>query len=87
VAGLLLITKSLPIFLLARLGRLPIRALQLTVGLSQVGEFGFVLASIGVAMGAIPVELYTAVLAVVAASIALSAVLVRAFPRPAEVAA
>jgi CPA2 family monovalent cation:H+ antiporter-2 len=87
VAGLLLITKSLPIFLLARLGRLPIRALQLTIGLSQVGEFGFVLASIGVAMGAIPVELYTAVLAVVAASIALSAVLVRAFPRPAEVAA
>jgi CPA2 family monovalent cation:H+ antiporter-2 len=87
VASLLLVTKSLPIYLLARLGGLPVRALQLTVGLSQVGEFGFVLASIGVAMGAIPIPLYTAVLAVVALSIALSAILVRAFPRPAEVAA
>src|SRR5439155_17617261 len=74
--GLLLAAKSLPIYLLSWLGRLPVRRLQLTVGLSQVGEFGFVLASIGLARGAVSNELYTALLAVVAVSIALSAVLV-----------
>jgi CPA2 family monovalent cation:H+ antiporter-2 len=87
LVGLLLATKSLPIYVLARLGRLPVRPLQLTVGLSQVGEFGFVLASIGLARGMVSSELYTALLAVVAVSIALSALLVRAFPKPAPVAA
>jgi monovalent cation:H+ antiporter-2, CPA2 family len=84
--GLILATKSLPTYVLARLGRLPVRRLQLTVGLSQVGEFGFVLASIGLGRGVVSAELYTALLAVVAVSIALSAVLVRAFPRPAALA-
>jgi CPA2 family monovalent cation:H+ antiporter-2 len=87
LAGLLLAAKSLPIYALARFGRLPVRALQLTVGLSQIGEFSFVLASIGVASRVIPAALYTAFLAVVAASIAVSTVLVRAFPRRVEAAA
>ena len=39
--------------------------------------------AIGLARGAVSNELYTALLAVVAVSIALSAVLVRAFPKPA----
>jgi K+:H+ antiporter len=69
--------KVLVAWLLARLARLPARSLQLAVGLGQMGEFGYVLAGIGLAAGAISGQAFTAVLAAILVSIALSAVLVR----------
>jgi Kef-type K+ transport system membrane component KefB len=50
---------------------------QLAAGLGQVGEFSFVLASVGVAEGVIPMTVYTALLLAVVVTIAASTVLVR----------
>jgi CPA2 family monovalent cation:H+ antiporter-2 len=84
VVGLLVVGKVAVIALLARrLRRVGVRPRQLAIGLGQVGEFSFVLASIGVARGVISMELYTALLVVVVLSIAASAVVVRrGGPRP-----
>jgi len=81
---LLVVAKVLPIYLLARLGRLPGRPRQLATGLGQIGEFSFVLATIGVSRQVIPSELYAAILAAVLITIAASTLLVRlGYSRPA----
>jgi CPA2 family monovalent cation:H+ antiporter-2 len=80
--GLVVGTKILVIYVLARVARLPATHSQLAVGLGQIGEFGFVLATVAVARGALPPEVYSALLAAVAASIALSSVGVRLFRTP-----
>jgi CPA2 family monovalent cation:H+ antiporter-2 len=67
---------------LARLTRLEVRPLQLAVGLGQIGEFSFVLASAALAAGAIDAVLYTALIASVAVSIAVSSIAVRLVPVP-----
>ncbi len=73
--------KSAPAYALARMARLPARPLQLGVGIAQIGEFSFVLGSIGLAAGALaPVEFSGLLLAVVT-TIAGSAVLVRVVGR------
>jgi CPA2 family monovalent cation:H+ antiporter-2 len=78
VLGLVVAAKVAVVYGLARLLRLPeVRPWQLAVGLGQVGEFSFVLGSIGLARGVIPAELYTALLAAVVLTIALSTVVVR----------
>ena len=64
-------------YLLARLTRLAARPLQLAIGLAQVGEFGFVLASVGLAAGVIERPLYAAMLSAVAVTIAASMIAVR----------
>jgi K+:H+ antiporter len=64
-------------YVLARLARVAARPLQLAVGLGQVGEFSFVLASLGLATGELDRPLYSAMLAAVALSIAASSVGVR----------
>jgi CPA2 family monovalent cation:H+ antiporter-2 len=69
--------KVLVAYLLARLTRLAARPLQLAVGLSQVGEFSFVLASFGLAAGVIERPLYAAMLSAVAITIAVSTIAVR----------
>ena len=80
---LLVVAKALPIYLLARLGRLPGRPRQLATGLGQIGEFSFVLATIGVSRQVIPSELYAAILAAVLITIAASTLLVRlGYSRP-----
>jgi K+:H+ antiporter len=77
IFGLLMIgTKSGAIFLLARLVGLA-RPGQLAVGLSQVGEFSFVLVSLLFAADAVSPELYAGLLAVITLSIGASAVAVR----------
>ena len=96
VLGLVVVAKVTVVYGLARVLRLPgVRPWQLAVGLGQVGEFSFVLGSVGVARGVIPPELYTALLAAVVLTIALSTVVVRlrlyrgeadASPRPARMA-
>ena len=82
--GLLVISKTVVAFVLARLARLHARPAQLAVGLSQIGEFSFVLASILLVGGAIRADLHAAILATVVVSIAASTVLVRVFPSPFE---
>jgi CPA2 family monovalent cation:H+ antiporter-2 len=84
--GLVVLGKVAVIALLARLSRLPANASQLGLGLGQIGEFGFVLATVAVARGVLPAEVYAALLAAVALSIAGSSILVRLI-RPAAAAA
>ncbi len=78
--GLIVVAKIAVAWLLARLGGLPARPLQLAVGLGQIGEFSFVLASAARVADAITEELYVAIIASVAISIALSTVAVRLVP-------
>jgi CPA2 family monovalent cation:H+ antiporter-2 len=75
--GLVVVTKSAVIFALARAASLPAHHGQLAVGLGQIGEFGFVLATVAVARGVLPSEVYAALLAAVAVSIAFSSIAVR----------
>jgi CPA2 family monovalent cation:H+ antiporter-2 len=83
VLGLLVFGKMAVIYVLARVLRLEARHGQLAIGLGQIGEFSFVLASVGLAAGVIDPILYTAILAAVALSIAASTVAVRLIRRPA----
>ena len=85
VLGLVFVAKLGATYLLARLARLEARPFQLAVGLAQIGEFSFVLASVGLAAGLIDPVIYTAILAAVALSIGASTVAVRLFPAPATV--
>ena len=86
--GVLVVGKVLVAYVLARLTRLAARPLQLAVGLAQVGEFSFVLASVGLAAGVIERPLYAAMLSAVAITIAVSTIAVRYVgPRQTVVAA
>jgi len=69
--------KTLPTLLLARIGRMKVRPLQLGVGISQIGEFSFVLGSLAFAQDAISRSQYTGLLLAVVVSIAASTILVR----------
>lgn len=73
---LLAVAKGAVAWALARAARLG-RPLQVAVGLGQVGEFSFVLASLLFAQGLIPEELNAALLGAVALSIAGSAIAAR----------
>jgi CPA2 family monovalent cation:H+ antiporter-2 len=75
--GLLIVAKLLPVYALARLAHVSIRPLQVAIGLAQIGEFSFVLATIGLVNGLLPSDLYAAILASVVITIAASTVLVR----------
>ena len=75
--GLVVLAKTLPIAALARLVRLPGHPGKVALGLSQVGEFGFVLASVGVAAEVVSRERFTAVIATVVITTAGSAILAR----------
>ena len=75
--GLLIVAKLLPVYALARLARVSSRPLQVAIGLAQIGEFSFVLATIGLANRLLPSDLYAAILASVVITIAASTVLVR----------
>jgi monovalent cation:H+ antiporter-2, CPA2 family len=72
-------------YALARAIRLPARPAQLAIGLGQIGEFSFVLASAAVAAGAIGNDVFVALVAAVVVSIAVSTIAVRAVgTRPTE---
>jgi monovalent cation:H+ antiporter-2, CPA2 family len=75
--ALIVATKVLVAWALARAARLPARPTQLAVGLGQVGEFSFVLGSAAVAAGSIGRDTYVALVAAVAVTIAVSTVVVR----------
>src|SRR4029079_2497064 len=75
--ALVIVAKSLVIYVLSRVAALPAHHGQLAIGLGQIGEFGFVLATVAVARGVLPSEVYAALLAAVAVSIGASSILVR----------
>jgi CPA2 family monovalent cation:H+ antiporter-2 len=82
---LVALVKVVPIYLLARFAHLPGRPRQVAIGLGQIGEFSFVLATIGVTRNVIPSNLYAAILAAVVLTIAASTLLVRVgYARPVE---
>jgi CPA2 family monovalent cation:H+ antiporter-2 len=74
--GLMLVTKTGIIYLFARIGGLP-RPSQIAVGLSQLGEFSFVLVSVLFAAGAVTAELHAGMLATITLTIAGSAIVAR----------
>lgn len=77
---LIVVAKVAVAYGLVRLLHLEARPAQLAVGLGQVGEFSFVLASALVGAGALASEVYAAVLAAVAVSIGVSSVAARRVP-------
>jgi CPA2 family monovalent cation:H+ antiporter-2 len=80
--GCLVVFKSAVIYGLARLVRpAGVRPQQLAIGLGQVGEFSFVVGSIGVAAGIIDPAAYSGLLFTMVVTICLSAVLVRVVHR------
>ncbi len=82
---LIVLAKGVPSYVLVRLTGVCSRPLQTAVGLGQIGEFSFVLASALVAAGSLADEIYAALLTALALSIGLSSVLVRvAGKRPVE---
>jgi CPA2 family monovalent cation:H+ antiporter-2 len=76
IVALVVVAKVGVSWVLARAGDLP-RPLQLAVGLGQVGEFSYVIVSVGVAAGVVPAEWFAALLGGVVLTIAGSAVIAR----------
>lgn len=81
LVALLISLKTLPALLIAKLAKLKARPGQLGIGLSQVGEFSFVLGSVALAKGVLTQSQFTAVLLTVVISIVVSTVLVRSIHR------
>lgn len=77
LVAIVIVAKSSVVAILARLTGLGARPAQLGIGLGQLGEFSFVLASMGVALGVVAAELYAAVLGTVVITIIGSTTLVR----------
>jgi CPA2 family monovalent cation:H+ antiporter-2 len=75
--ALVAVAKGVPIWLLTRLTRLGTRPLQTAVGLSQVGEFSYVLAALAAGAGFINQRVNAGLVTAVVVSIAVSSVLVR----------
>jgi CPA2 family monovalent cation:H+ antiporter-2 len=79
--ALVLVVKGGTIYALAKAVRLPnVTPWQVGGGLGQIGEFSFVLASVGAAKGWITPHVYTAILSAVVLSIAATTIVVRRPP-------
>ena len=74
---LVVFSKTIPTALLVRMGKLKVQEMQFGVGISQIGEFSFVLGSIAFAQEAITESQYTGLLVAVVISIVASSLLVR----------
>lgn len=74
---MLLVFKTLPIALLAKYTRLRARPRQLAIGLSQMGEFAFVLGTAALAKGALTEPQFVAILLAVVVTIIGSTTVVR----------
>lgn len=78
---LMVILKTLPTMFLARMGKLKVKPGLLGIGVSQIGEFSFVLGSLAFTQQVISRSQYTSLLLAVVLSIAASTILVRRAPR------
>jgi CPA2 family monovalent cation:H+ antiporter-2 len=73
----MVILKTVPTAILVKVGKLPVKPLQFAIGISQIGEFSFVLGSLAFNQGALSIDQYTGVLVAVVISIMASTLLVR----------
>ena len=80
IIAIVIIGKSIPVVLLAKLGKLKANPFQMGAGVGQVGEFSFVLGSIAYSQGAIDRAQFVGVLMAVVFSIIASVLLVRVRP-------
>jgi CPA2 family monovalent cation:H+ antiporter-2 len=78
---LMVLLKTLPTIFLARIGKMKVKKSLLGIGVSQIGEFSFVLGSLAFAQGEISSSQYTGVLLAVVLSITGSTILVRRAPK------
>lgn len=78
---LMVLLKTLPTILLARITRMKVKQSLLGIGVSQIGEFSFVLSSLAFSQGEISSAQYTGVLLAVVLSITGSTILVRLAPK------
>jgi monovalent cation:H+ antiporter-2, CPA2 family len=77
--------KSLAAFVLVLAFRYPLNtALTVSASLAQIGEFSFILASLGVALGVVPLEAHSLILASAILSISLNPLVFKAI-EPAQV--
>jgi CPA2 family monovalent cation:H+ antiporter-2 len=74
---LMVLLKSLPTILIAKLGKMNVTPFHLGIGVSQIGEFSFVLGSVAYSQNAITLIQYTGLLLAVVVSITASTILVR----------
>ena len=81
ILGLMILVKTLPTMGLARISRLKVKPMRLGIGVSQIGEFSFVLGSLAYSQEAISVYQYTGLLIAVVLSIMASTILVRRAPK------
>ena len=81
--AMMLALKTLPAIVLAHLGGLKANRSQLAVGLSQIGEFSFVLGGTALAAGAITDTQFTGILMAVISTIIISTLAVRPLGRKA----
>jgi len=81
ILGLMILLKTLPTMGLARISRLKVKPIRLGIGVSQIGEFSFVLGSLAYAEKIISVYQYTGLLMAVVLSIMASTILVRRAPK------
>jgi CPA2 family monovalent cation:H+ antiporter-2 len=75
--GLIVVAKVFVSYVAAGAAGLHARRIQLAVGLGQMGEFSFVLATLGLRQGVLPANVHAAVVACLIATIVASTVLVR----------
>ena len=81
ILGVMVLIKTIPAFLLSRFKKIGNSSAQVAVGLSQVGEFSFVLGSAALAADAISKVQFTGVLLAVIISIIASTLAVRRVSR------
>jgi CPA2 family monovalent cation:H+ antiporter-2 len=85
ILGLMILVKTLPTMGLARISSLKVKPMRLGIGVSQIGEFSFVLGSLAYSQEAVSVYQYTGLLMAVVLSIMASTILVRRAPKRARI--
>jgi CPA2 family monovalent cation:H+ antiporter-2 len=80
IIAIVIFAKSIPVVLLAKIGKLKANSFQMGAGVGQVGEFSFVLGSIAYSQGAIDRGQFVGVLLAVVVTIIASVLLVRLRP-------
>jgi len=74
---MMVLIKTIPTILIAKIGKMNATPFHLGVGVSQIGEFSFVLGSVAYSQSAITLVQYTGLLLAVVLSITASTILVR----------
>jgi len=78
--AMMVLLKSLPTAMFAKWGKMKVKRLQFAIGISQIGEFSFVLGSLAYSQEALTQSQYTGILLAVVFSIMGSTLLARRVP-------